>query len=282
MRHETQYDTRTSSRDNYLMNHPRTEAVDTPFPKGAALVTGGSGGIGQAVCLRLAQAGSDIAVGYHSNRAAAEDVAAKVQSFGRNATIIQVQTGDEGRAKAAVNTIAEDAGGLHTLVYASGPDLPMRHISRTPPSEFRDYMLQDAVGFYNLVFPALPHLRASRGSIVALTTAGLERYPARDILSVAPKAAVEAVIRGIAKEEGRFGVRANAVGIAAVEAGMHWRLRESGHYTEETLEITRRNRSLMYNGKPEDVAEAVLYLASRMSAPYVTGQTIHTCGGYAI
>lgn len=274
--------TKYSEDKGYAMHHPRQEGDSSDFGTGVALVTGGSGGIGRAVCQRLAEAGSDIAVGYRQNAETAKDVAEAIRSLGRRAITIQVDTADEIAVKEAVNSAAQEFGGLHTLVYASGPDLPMQHISKTPPSLFRDFMLQDAVGFYNLVHPALPHLRSSRGSIVALTTAGLRRYPARDILSVAPKAAVEAVIRGVAKEEGRFGVRANAVGIAAVEAGMHWRLRESGHYNEETLETTRRNRGLIYNGQPQDVAEAVVYLASRKTAPYVTGQTINTCGGYAL
>lgn len=273
---------RHSEDKGYAMQHPRQNGHGTNFGPGVALVTGGSGGIGRAVCQRLAEAGSDIAVGYRRNAVTAEDVAEEIRALGRRAITIQMDTADETATQESVDSAAQKIGGLHTLVYASGPDLPMQHISKTPPSQFRDYLLQDAAGFYNLVHPALPHLRSSRGSIVALTTAGLRRYPARDILSVAPKAAVEAVVRGVAKEEGRFGVRANAVGIAAVEAGMHWRLRESGHYNEETLELTRRNRGLMYNGQPQDVAEAVLYLASRKTAPYVTGQTINVCGGYAL
>jgi len=252
------------------------------FPEGAVLVTGGSGGIGRAICLRFAEAGLDVALTYRRNQAAAEEVAAAIRAMGRKAAVLALDTSDEDACKACIDGVAEDFGGLHTLVYASGPDLEMTHISKTPPAEFRDYMLQDACGFYNLIFHAIPHLRASKGSIVALHTAGLKRYPAKDILSVAPKAAVEATIRGIAKEEGRFGVRANGIAVGSVQAGMHWRLRESGHYTPEILELARRNRSLPYGGDAEDVAEAALYLASPKSGRYVTGQSISLCGGYAI
>lgn len=252
------------------------------FPAGAALVTGGSGGLGRAICRRLAEAGTDVALTYRRNAAAAEEAAAEIRGLGRRAAVFALDTEDEAATKACVDEVAEAFGTLHTLVYASGPDIPMTHISKTPPAQFRSFMLQDAVGFYNLVYPAIPHLRASKGSIVALHTAGLRRYPARDILSVAPKAAVEAIVRGVAKEEGRYGIRANGVGVGSVEAGMHWRLRESGHYTPETLELARRNRGLPYGGKAEDVAEAVLYLASNRTARYVTGQTINTCGGYAL
>jgi 3-oxoacyl-[acyl-carrier protein] reductase len=252
------------------------------FPNGAVLVTGGSGGIGRAICLRLAEAGLNVALTYRKNQSSAEEVLKAVEALGQKAVTYGLDTIDEEACKTCIDDVATRFGGLHTLVYASGPDLEMTHISRTSPAEFRHYMLQDAVGFYNLVFPSIKHLRASKGAIVAVHTAGLKRYPAKDILSVEPKAAVEAIVRGVAKEEGRFGIRANGIAVGGVEAGMHWRLRESGHYNPETLELARKNRSLPYGGRAEDVAEAVLYLASPKTGRYVTGQSISVCGGYAL
>jgi len=252
------------------------------FPDGAAIVTGGSGGIGMVICRRLAEAGADVMLTYRRNREAAEKAAEGVRAAGRKAMVASLATEDSDAVKAVLDQTADAFGGIHTLVYASGPDIKMSHISKISPEQFRDFMLQDAVGFYNLVHHAIPHLRKSRGSIVACHTAGLKRYPARDILSIAPKAAVEAVIRGVAKEEGRYGIRANGVGVGGVEAGMHWRLREVGHYTPEVLELARRNRSLRHAGTAEDVAEAVLYFACDKTAHYVTGQTINVDGGYAI
>ena len=70
----------------------------------------------------------------------------------------------------------------------------------------------DAAGFFNVAHPALPHLRTAEGCIVAVTTAATSRFPVRDGLSSAPKAAVEALVRALAAEEGRFGVRVNCVG----------------------------------------------------------------------
>ena len=75
---------------------------------------------------------------------------------------------------------------------------------------------------------SLPHLRASRGSITAVTSAGLYRFPSRDVLSVAPKAAIEALVRAVAKEEGRSGVRANCVALGVIEAGNLNRLSGAG------------------------------------------------------
>lgn len=256
--------------------------TDRMFPDGAAIVTGGSGGIGMVICRRLAEAGADVMLTYRSNKAAAEKAAEGVRAAGRKAMIAPLATEDSAAVQAFLDHTAKSFGSIHTLVYASGPDIKMDHISKISPELFRDFMLQDACGFYNLVHHAIPHLRQTRGSIVACHTAGLKRYPARDILSIAPKAAVEGIIRGVAKEEGRYGIRANGVGVGGVEAGMHWRLREVGHYTPEVLELARRNRSLRHAGTAEDVAEAVIYFACNKSAHYVTGQTINVDGGYAI
>jgi 3-oxoacyl-[acyl-carrier protein] reductase len=82
-----------------------------------------------------------------------------------------------------------------------------------------------------------------------VTTPAVERYPKRDLLSSAPKAAVQAIVRGIASEEGRYGVRANCVAVGLLEGeGMWDMLIERGDYTEEALAIAKRNIPLRRPG----------------------------------
>ena len=126
---------------------------------------------------------------------------------------------------------------------------------------------------------ALPALRESRGSVVAVTTAATTRFPKRDGLSSAPKAAVEAMVRALAVEEGRYGVRVNAVGPGMLTDGMAARLIGSGELSDEALEITRRNIPLGRFGSADDVAEAVCFLASDR-AGFVSGQKLDVDGGY--
>jgi NAD(P)-dependent dehydrogenase (short-subunit alcohol dehydrogenase family) len=247
---------------------------------GGAIVFGGSGGIGRAVCVRLAESGCDVELTYRTNAAAAEAVTASIRALGRRAEAHAVAAGDEKAVASFVDGAAARLGGIHTVVHAAGSDIPMRFVSELSREQWRGVMEADATGFFDLVRASLPHLRASRGSIVAVTSAGLYRFPSRDVLSVAPKAAIEALVRAVAKEEGRFGVRANCVALGVIEAGIFSRL-SGGDLGKDWIDAARRNTPLRRFGTAEEVADAVEFLASSRAA-YVTGQTLALDGGYSL
>jgi NAD(P)-dependent dehydrogenase (short-subunit alcohol dehydrogenase family) len=173
-----------------------------------------------------------------------------------------------------------DGRALHTVVHAVGPDIRMRFVGEVAVDEWQAAMHAEADGFFHLVRAALPHLRAAKGALVAVTSAGLERFPARDILSVAPKAAIDAVVRGLAKEEGRSGVRANSVAVGVVDAGIFQRLAATD-LSPAWVEAATRNAALRRLGTADEVAEAVAFLASAR-ASYITGQRLVVDGGYSV
>jgi NAD(P)-dependent dehydrogenase (short-subunit alcohol dehydrogenase family) len=246
-----------------------------------ALVVGGSGGLGSAIALMLAGRGSDVAITFRSNEVAANHVVSAMDEFGHATAAWQLDLTDADRCAVVAEQVSSDLGGLHTLVYAAGPHVPMRHLSKVSPADFAEQMQGDASAFFNIAHAALPFLRAARGSIVAVTTAGTTRFPVRDGLSTAPKAAVEALVRGLASEEGRYGVRANCVGPGMLTDGMAERLISSGELDERALDVARGNIALRRFGQAGDIAEAVCFLASDRAA-FISGQKLDVDGGYGI
>ncbi|HQR03058.1 MAG: SDR family oxidoreductase [Proteobacteria bacterium] len=251
------------------------------FPEGVALVVGGSGGMGQLICQHLAEAGSDVALTYHKNAGRAEEVARSVKALGRQAEILQLSLGDEVSVCTAVEQLAAKHR-IHTVVIASGSDINQPRIRELTPENWKKVVQADLNGFFNLVHATLPVLKAGGGgSYVHISSAGLFRWPEGDVLSVAPKAAIESLIKGIAKEEGRFGIRANSVAIGVIDAGIFHRLWADGTFDEEWQKAVHQGLCLKRWGSAEEVASAVVFLASNR-AGYTTGQILAVDGGYGV
>jgi NAD(P)-dependent dehydrogenase (short-subunit alcohol dehydrogenase family) len=242
-----------------------------------ALVSGGSGGIGSAICTALAREGFDVALTYRKNRDAAEATADAVRALGHTASTHQLEL----TSVPAVREMVRSLPRIHSVVSAAGPQIPMRYTGAIEPEVFAEQLLQDAAAVFNLLHPAIEALRQTQGTVVCLTTTALTRYATRDLLSAAPKGAVEQIARAIAAEEGRFGVRVNCVGVGTIEAGLWDDLLESGDYDERALAAARRAIPLRRFGSADELAEAVAFLAGPRSS-YITGQTLNVDGGYSV
>jgi len=250
------------------------------FPSdGVAVVIGGSGGIGKVVCERLAQCGCDIALTYRSNAAKAAEVTAIVEGYGRRADAQPLDLTDPSAVERYYQDIMARFGRIHTLIVATGADIRMDYLFNIGVEEWRSVIMNDAIGFFNAVKLLLPHMRAGGGgSIVAMSSAAMVRHSPMDILSTGPKGAVESVVRAVAREEGRYQIRANSVGLGAIDTGLMDRV--WAHLSPKAAEAMRKGPPLGRIGKAEEAADAIVFLASSRSG-YTTGQRLVLDGGFS-
>ena len=261
--------------------HEQPQRKIPDFPEGVAVVIGGSGGVGSVICEKLAQAGTDVILTYHQNAHRAEAVAETIRHCGRRAGAYPLSVSDSAAVSAVLSAVIQQYARIHSVVIAAGSSIPMRYISQVQDEDWKRVMDVDVNGFFHVVRAALPHLRQKGGSFVHISSAGVRRWPVRDGLSVIPKAAIDALMRGIAREEGRFGIRANSVALGVIEAGIFLRFKETQELDEQWMRAAIANTPLRRFGAAEEVADTVVFLASRKAA-YITGQTLFLDGGYGI
>lgn len=252
------------------------------FPEGAVLIFGASGGIGQGIAREFVKAGTNVALTYHSKKDVVEKAAAELEKLGAKTSIHKVDV----RERAQVDRVVEEAigahGRIHTVVWGAGPVVPQVLIADWPDEMVRASFEIEVFGFYNAVRSVIPHMRAKGGgSFVHLGSAGDDWWPKLDGLSVGPKAANDALIRGIAKEEGEYEIRANTILVGVIDAGQFQVGKAAGTFDEKWEQETKKLLPLRRWGTAEDIGQAAVFFASKRGN-YVTGQTIAVSGGFGV
>lgn len=253
--------------------------MTTTKPARSALILGGSGSIGQAIAASMAADSPRLFLSYRTPSAAFDQLVTNLMATGAEVTPIQVDLSNPESGEYLRDQM--DVSALDSLVYASGPRVRMTYLSQISPNEVRDQFKADTFAFYNAVHPLLPLLREAKGSVLAITSTAVTRYAKQDVLSVAPKAAIQAFVRAIASEEGPFGVRANCIGVGVIDSGLWHDLVAQGAYSEAFLNAAKSSISLRRFGTAQDVAAASRFLLSEQ-ASWITGQTLNVDGGYAL
>ena len=252
------------------------------YPEGFALVIGGSGGVGTAICKELVESQVPLLLTYNSNQTRAEALVSELQAVSTDVACCQVSLQDLASLEAALDLGLKAYGRLHSVFIATGYDIPQSPISEVTPELWQRVMRSDAEGAFNAIHATLPHLRTGGGgSYVHISSAGLLKYPPLDILSVAPKAAVEELIKGVAKEEGINNIRANSIAIGVIETGIFLRLKEQGVFDDAWIEGVKSALPLNRFGQPKEVAKMAVFLASN-NAAYTTGRLIPVDGGFGV
>ncbi len=250
------------------------------YPSGVAVVIGGSGGIGKGICLALAAQGAQVALSYRSSAQAAQQTVYEIEQLGNTAEAFALELSSQEQVHTALTEIKNRYHCIHTLVFAAGADITMTFVGNIDHAEWHRTINHELNGFFHVIKTVLPMMRQTGGgSIVAITTAGLDRHPPLDILSTAPKAGIEALVRGIAREEGRYNIRANCVAPGVVDGGLFDRLKPQ--VKPEFIEAMKRNTALKRFGTIEEVAGVAAFLTTPAAA-YVTGQHLCVDGGYSV
>jgi NAD(P)-dependent dehydrogenase (short-subunit alcohol dehydrogenase family) len=248
------------------------------FPEGAALVFGGSGGLGSGIVELLSKCGTDVAFTYLTNKEAADANIARVEANGQKAIAASVDLLEAEKVEDFVNSAKSEFGRIHSVVFATGPFLHILPLLDANPEEVYKTLDTDIKGFYHVLRAAVPALReGGGGSITALTTAAIHKYISTDALSSVPKAGVQHLCTAIAREEGHNGIRANCVAVGLIAVGLSQEIDSPpGGILDQWMQQVALGRP----GAPEELFDTVVFLASE-NAGYISGQSLPVDGGYS-
>ncbi|MFP3116957.1 SDR family NAD(P)-dependent oxidoreductase [Streptomyces sp. Iso 434] len=248
-----------------------TTTTGTTSRQPLTVVTGGSRGIGAAVCARLAADGHDVVVGYRSDRAAAEAVAERVRAAGRRALAVAVDTADA----ASVDALFDEAatlGAVTGLVNNAGMSGPVGRLADADPAGLSRALDVNVLGYLLCARRAVRDLAASGGgALVNISSAAATLgSPGEYVHYAAAKAAVDTLTVGLAKEVAEGGIRVNCVA-----PGVIW---TEFHADPERPAKQAPGIPLGRAGQPEEIAAAVSWLLSA-DASYTTGAVLRVAGG---
>ena len=237
-----------------------------------ALVTGGSRGIGRAVAIELAKEGATVAINYAGNKAAAEEVQSIITEMGGKAMIIQADVSDEKSATQMVEEVIAQLGGVDILVNNAGITRDGLFI-RMKEEDWNAVINTNLTGIFNCTKVAAKYMMKKRsGRIINMSSVSGIMGNAGQTNYAAAKAGVIGFTKSLAREMASRGITVNAVAPGFIATDM------TAAMPEKAQEHVLTSIPLGKMGKPEDIANTVLFLASD-KASYITGQVIHVDGG---
>ena len=236
-----------------------------------ALVTGSSRGIGKAIALKLAEAEASLVINYKSNSRTADRVVRSINQMKRKAIAIQCDVSNFADVEEMVKKVMSEFGRIDILVNNVGPFL-YKSIYETTISEWHQIMNSNLHSTFYCCKAVVPIMRKQKsGNIINIGAPNAERtqgYLQNCPYAVA-KTGVVVFSKSLAKEEAKYGIRVNVINPGFIQ---------TDEYTEEMKKDMPKQVPLERLGKPEDIANAVLFLVSD-EANYITGSVLNVHGG---
>lgn len=238
-----------------------------------AIVTGASRGIGEAIALKFAEEGANVAFTYVSSDEKAKALEARLAEKGVKAKAYKSNAGIFEECEALVNDVVKEFGTVDICVNNAGisKDNLLLRLSAEQWDEVMNVNLKSVYNMTKLVMR--PMMKAKSGSIINMSSIIGMKGNAGQSSYAASKAGIIGFSKSIAQEIGSRNIRVNAVAPGFVETDMTHYLKD-GEGAKEYLDKIPLGKF----GSPEDIANVCLFLASEMSA-YVTGQVLSVCGG---
>jgi 3-oxoacyl-[acyl-carrier protein] reductase len=238
-----------------------------------ALVTGGSRGIGRAIVERLAGDGADVVFFYRGNAAAAQETVAAVGAAGGRAEAMQVDVADAAAVSSAIEQLIAARGRIDVLVNNAGI-VRDNLLALLDDADIRAVLDTNVGGVFNVTRAVAPHMISRRaGRIVNLSSVAGDKGGRGQSNYAASKGAINAFTRALAVELAPRKVTVNCVAPGVIDTEMSQPVREMAGDAITSRILLRRI------GRPEEVAHAVWFLASRF-ADYITGVVLHVDGGF--
>lgn len=239
------------------------------------LITGASRGIGAACAVAFAKAGCDIAVNYCRSEEKANALVRELKAYGVHAFAVRADVADSEQVKRMFDAVRAEWGTVDVLVNSAG----IAHtglLTDMTDDEWKRLIDTDLSGTFYCCREALKDMiRAHSGAIVNIASMWGEVGASCEAAYSAAKAGVIGLTKALAKEVGPSGIRVNAVSPGVIMTDM------MAGYTDEDIAALKEETPLNSLGTPEDVADAVLFLASG-KAMFITGQILSVNGGFVI
>ena len=247
---------------------------DTNPGRKIALVIGGSGGIGRAACLKLAREGYDIAIHYHHNKEQARLLKEKITSLGRQAICVRADITDNAEVKLMFENILQTYESLGVVVNCSTIRIPNIKFEDTDWSLIQRHLDISVKGHFNVLKYVVPLMEKNKyGKIIAITMQAAEVLPVAQWLPyITGKAALGGFSKALAVELAPKGIRVNMISPSLVDTDL------ISDVPEKERLIIASKTPLRRIAKPEDIANAIFFLASAES-DFITGETIRVSGG---